>query len=356
MSSGKKQGGPDIPDENQLNVISLDSAGEALVLENDNGEVFSLEIDDHLVELVSKSNGGNVVNNPSGNQASGNLISSIESTAKHTLQLVRLESELTVKEVQARLRAGESPSSIARDGSWNLEKIEKFSGPIMQERAYIIAQAHKLDIRKEPDSAGNRNLLSVVEFLLGEHGVESNEIEWDTYRKENGEWIISAKYETKSGERIGQWSFNLNKGSIQSIDDEARWLSGEKEKPKPPRPLYGYLNTPPVEQPRTTFDYPTKPPRLTAVKPERAKENTIELDFNGSDGINSFSDEDWKEENYSEGSQIDEELETQLSVVDESDENQDIEGFDEVHEEKSERTSKVKLPSWDEMIFGKKDE
>ena len=47
----------------------------------------------------------------------------------------------SVKEVQARLRAGESIDAISRTTDWSIEKIENYAGPILQERAFIISQA-----------------------------------------------------------------------------------------------------------------------------------------------------------------------------------------------------------------------
>jgi len=60
------------------------------------------------------------------------------------LAAIKIESDeptTSVKDVQSRLRAGESMDAISRTTDWSLEKIEKFAGPILQERAFVIAQA-----------------------------------------------------------------------------------------------------------------------------------------------------------------------------------------------------------------------
>ena len=58
------------------------------------------------------------------------------------------EVSTTVKEVQARLRGGESIDSISRTTDWSIEKVENFAGPILQERAFIIAQALATQIKR----------------------------------------------------------------------------------------------------------------------------------------------------------------------------------------------------------------
>ena len=54
----------------------------------------------------------------------------------------------TVKEVQARLRGGETIDAISRTTDWSIEKIENYAGPILQERAFIISQALATQIRR----------------------------------------------------------------------------------------------------------------------------------------------------------------------------------------------------------------
>jgi len=72
----------------------------------------------------------------------------ISDTLRSTVNQPRLMSvqdeeaaPISVKEIQRRLRNGESPESIARDGNITVEKVERFSGPILQERQFIIDQA-----------------------------------------------------------------------------------------------------------------------------------------------------------------------------------------------------------------------
>ena len=56
---------------------------------------------------------------------------------------------ISIKEIQRRLRAGELAEELARENNIPIEKIERFSGPILQERIYIIDQAQQVSVRKE---------------------------------------------------------------------------------------------------------------------------------------------------------------------------------------------------------------
>ena len=69
----------------------------------------------------------------------------ISDSLRATLNQPRLTSvpeqsfeTISIKEIQLRLRAGELAEELARENNITLEKIERFSGPILQERIYII--------------------------------------------------------------------------------------------------------------------------------------------------------------------------------------------------------------------------
>ncbi|NDE72201.1 MAG: DUF3071 domain-containing protein [Actinobacteria bacterium] len=64
---------------------------------------------------------------------------------------------VSLKEIQARLRAGESFAEVSRISGLSVEKIERYASPIIQERAWIIEQAEKsspkgtsLTVRTDP--------------------------------------------------------------------------------------------------------------------------------------------------------------------------------------------------------------
>ncbi len=102
----------------------------------------------------------------------------------------------TVKEVQARLRAGESMDSISRTTDWSIEKIENYAGPILQERAFIISQALATQIRREPHAP---YLETAVANQLAPRGVDMNTIEWNTHRAADGNWQLTLYYPLRDG-------------------------------------------------------------------------------------------------------------------------------------------------------------
>ncbi len=134
---------------------------------------------------------------------------------------------ISIKEIQRRLRAGISADEIARENNISLEKIERFSGPITQERRYIIDQAQQIILRKEGEREPT-NFLSVVAARLAPHSVDISELLWLTWRLEDATWIIELHYPSTQGQGLAQFSFDPSRRSITSIDENASWIFGEE--------------------------------------------------------------------------------------------------------------------------------
>ena len=141
------------------------------------------------------------------------------------------EQILSVKDIQRRLRLGESAQDIARDSGTSIEKIERFAGPILSERIYIIDQAQQIVIRKE----GGRDavtLLGVVISRLAPRNIDSSELSWDTWRLEDGTWTIELHYPNSTGVGIAQWNFDSILRTVISMDENARWMMGDEPAPR----------------------------------------------------------------------------------------------------------------------------
>jgi len=205
----------------------------------------------------------------------------------------------TVKEVQARLRGGETIDAISRTTDWSIEKIENYAGPILQERAFIISQALATQIRREPHAP---YLETAVANQLAPRGVDMNTIEWNTFRQADSNWNLTLYYPIRDGapsEVKGEavWLFNLGRRALTAHDDGARWIGGEA-KVKPPVQTHGMIT-------------PTEPPRLVSIR-----ENVAPY------------------------------APTPLTAVEDIDDEAKKDGV----------TRRIKIPSWDDIMFGKKDE
>ena len=145
-------------DTRDLRVVGKSEDGTTLELVDQEGNSYSVRISDNLKSLVNAPR-----------------LSSVAPVDERP--------SFSVKDIQNKLRAGESMDAISRSTDWPIEKIEKFAGPILQERAFIIETALKTKISKDQNSP---TLGEITTKQLSEHGANLEEVEWNTHRNLDG--------------------------------------------------------------------------------------------------------------------------------------------------------------------------
>lgn len=137
------------------------------------------------------------------------------------------EPAISIKDIQRLLRSGQSSDQIARDNNISIERIERFAGPILSERIYMIDQAQQIVVRKDSGREPVA-LLDVVLSRLAPRNIDFSELSWDSWRLENGSWTIELHYPNSSGVGIAQWNFDVTLRTITSMDENARWMMGDE--------------------------------------------------------------------------------------------------------------------------------
>src|SRR3954447_14233295 len=107
---------------------------------------------------------------------------------------IEVESPLRPKEIQARIRAGETAEEIAETAGIPVERVRWFEGPVLQEREYMAQQAQRVTIRRQGESTPGPTLGDIVEERLGRRGVDLEEVEWDSRKCEDSTWRVRLSF------------------------------------------------------------------------------------------------------------------------------------------------------------------
>lgn len=131
------------------------------------------------------------------------------------------------REIQSRVRGGESADVVAAETGWPLDKVLRYAEPLLAERAFIAEQAQSVEIRR---SGGGATLLESAQAALADAGgaADRDAVAWDAWRREDGKWIVAATYTDGSGAHTAQWSYDHGGRNIHPLDDEARTLMGAR--------------------------------------------------------------------------------------------------------------------------------
>jgi len=152
-----------------------------------------------------------------------------------------MSSSLSPRDIQARIRSGESADDVARVAGVPVDRVLRYAGPVLQERAMLAQHARRTRLKTSDSGAP---LAEVVDSRLAQHGIDTEKISWDAYRRDDGTWRIVATW--PSGKATAQAIWDLDKGRqvVSPHDDMAQYLCAERptqilgQEPAPERSMH----------------------------------------------------------------------------------------------------------------------
>ncbi|SDR30554.1 septation protein SepH [Thermostaphylospora chromogena] len=138
---------------------------------------------------------------------------------------IEVESPLRPKEIQARIRAGETAEEIAATAGIPVERVRWFEGPVLQEREYMAQQAQRVAVRLPGESTAGPTLGELVAERLTRRGVSADEIDWDSCKRDDGLWRIKLGFVWNGHTRHAEWLFDPRRRHVSPHDEEAMRLS-----------------------------------------------------------------------------------------------------------------------------------
>ncbi len=119
---------------------------------------------------------------------------------------------LSPREIQFRVRAGESPEMVAASTGWPLDRVTRYAEPPLGERSYVSERAQNTYIHL---TKGGATLIEVVTQSTGQLPDD-----WDSFYL-NGQWIVTASM----GGETAQWTYEPQGNSVHPINSVARtWM------------------------------------------------------------------------------------------------------------------------------------
>ena len=161
---------------------------------------------------------------------------------------IEVESPLRPKEIQARIRAGETAEEIADAAGIPVERVRWFEGPVLAERAYIADQAQAASVRRAGDSPGpGQRLGDVVVERLNRAGTDPEDAQWDSRKRGDGSWQVTLTFPSGGRLHIAEWVFDPRRRHVVPDDDNAARLSlPESELPAEPVAMPGEATVTPL--------------------------------------------------------------------------------------------------------------
>lgn len=164
---------------------------------------------------------------------------------------IRMESALTPREIQARIRSGESIEDVARAAGVPVEQVEPFATPVIAERDHQARMALASPVRRRGETGSNRHLEAVVAERLLSRGIDIDSVVWDAWRAEDRTWTVQGRFESGSAPHEALFHFDPKTRFSTAANDEASWLISETSPAHGPQPG---RRSPHVEDAEPTVD------------------------------------------------------------------------------------------------------
>jgi hypothetical protein len=138
---------------------------------------------------------------------------------------IEVESPLRPKEIQDRIRAGETADEIADAAGVPIERVRRFEGPVLAERAYRAQEAQRATIRQPGDSGPGPRLGDVVTERLTKFGSSPEDAQWDSRKRADSNWQVQLMFTAGGRPHMAEWVFDPRRRHVTPADDDAARLS-----------------------------------------------------------------------------------------------------------------------------------
>lgn len=275
-----------------------------------------------------------------------------------------MDSVLRPRDIQARIRSGESPEAVAAVAQVSLDRIMGYALPVLAEREHVCRQARQSGLRRKHASGPGRLLGTAVDHHLRNNGWDPEAANWDSWRRDDGRWSVTVA--ASSNGTPATFLFDAPGRYVVAHDDAARRLVGdepplsvepESDEPRSGLPPVGLpsFGEDPLSAPEPATDLPAaleqvagdQPPARVSALDRLRRQRTHADDPLPFDSDPAGADEDV-------------EAIARLMAVGQSgpepvgDHSVGEAEADAHAEPRRRRTSRRAVPSWDEIMFGSK--
>lgn len=182
-----------------LRVIGVESG--ALLVASDEGERFRIAIDEVLQSKLRKA-----------------------------LPDPGTGRKLAPKDIQAHIRSGMSAQDVASVTGVPLDYIQRFEGPVIAEREYVIESALAVPVHTamdtDPMDQGS-TFGSVIMSRL--HELSATGERWASWKEDGTGWIVKLSFTAEQIDHDARWRFEPKKSALAPLNNEAITLSQQGE-------------------------------------------------------------------------------------------------------------------------------
>ena len=248
----------------EVRFVAVSQDGRGLVLGDTDGGEYMVAIDDAVRAAVRQD--------------------------RSRLGHLQVEAEaIRPRDIQARIRAGETAEEVSTAAGIPLEKVRRYEGPVLAEREHVAAQAQSATVRDTGSAEGPAPRLGeLMQSRFEPLGIDLAVLGWDAWRREDGRWVVRLVYPDSSRVRAALWLYDPERRVVLPQDAQARALvdgtapSDPRAQASRPRVAHAETESPPS---RAEAREPTPAPLRRLASVPREPYETAHTDPGGIDMV-----------------------------------------------------------------------
>ena len=129
-------------------------------------------------------------------------------------------SELSPREIQARLRAGSTVADVASQAGVDQEWVLRFATPILAEQARVVERTQQMTFVKTRLGPSSQPLGTSVQWNLAEKGVHLSDDEydagWSAFNLHGTTWVVRFSFWSRKRSHTAEWEVDLRTAELTS--------------------------------------------------------------------------------------------------------------------------------------------
>lgn len=214
-----------------LHVVGFTTDRSGLILSVRRGSrsgSYVLGVDDHLLDLIDELTGQEDLPPPAEGLGTDGDDGGDEPSPRDlprrrpSVARPKRHSTLTPREMQARLRAGQSVSEVASAAGVDDEWVGRFAAPIIAEQTQVVARAAGMVLRHQRFGESALPLGQAVRGRLADKGVvlpgSLFDDAWSARHLDAGRWLVRFRYVHRGRLHTAEWEVDTVAGTLSSAN------------------------------------------------------------------------------------------------------------------------------------------
>jgi len=229
-----------------------------------------LEIDDRLIEAIEKAQ--RLRTRDEGERLESNALPTKRGDVNGDGEVT---TRLTPRDIQQRLRAGESIAALARSSGTEEAWIRRFAAPVLAEQARLIEQARALTFTKRGVGPSGAALGPAVAANVIDRGVPLTlpelEAAWGAYQRPEGRWHVTFTFPLRGRRQTAEWELDVVTNDLTArnkLASDLGWREMGKRLPQPKPVKPPAAKRPPARKPASAAPEPAEAAPVIEAEPQ----------------------------------------------------------------------------------------